>query len=377
AAAVADLVALSTNRYVGIGQAAPALVELEANAVRWCAEMLGMPEGALGVLTTGGSLSNLVAVVTARRERLGDDLARGVVYVSDQAHHSVRKACAIAGISRVRTLPSDAGLRLAPDEVARAVGEDRAAGLSPFLLVASAGTTNTGAVDPLGPLADVAAAHELFFHVDAAYGGFFALTARGRAALAGIDRADTVTLDPHKSLFLPYGTGCLVARDPEALRRAHAMTADYLPPPQDEQDLVDFADLGPELSREARGLRLWLPLKLHGAAAFRVALDEKLDLARAAADAIAALPSARVVAPPALSLFAFRVEPPGVAPEAADALNRAVLAGINARRRVFLTGAVVRGRFVIRVCVLSFRTHADRIDALVEDAGAAIDAARA
>ncbi len=376
-AAVADFIAAATNRYVGIWQAAPGLVQIEANAVAWCRAMIGMPESAFGLLTTGGSISNLIATVTARHEMLGPEFSDGVAYVSDQVHHSALKALAIAGVRHVRVLPADACFRLDLKAVSRALAEDRSHGREPFLIVATAGTTNTGAIDPLDDIADLAAKESLFFHVDGAYGGFFALTERGRAALSGIARADTVTLDPHKSLFLPYGTGCLLAKDPGALRRAHAMSATYLPPSETDPELVDFADLGPELSREARGLRLWLPLKMHGASVFRAALDEKLDLARAAAARISSLPDVEMVAEPELSLFAFRLAPRAMPADEADALTRKVLAGVNARRRVFLTGAVVRERFVIRVCVLSFRTHADRIEMLLSDLAEAIEAARA
>lgn len=373
--AVADLIADATNRYVGVWLAAPGLVQIEANVIAWFCGVVGFAEGGGGVLTTGGSLANLIAVVTARRERLPPDFLSGVVYTSDQAHHSVKKAALLAGFpeERVREIPSDRRFRMRPDALSGSIRADRAAGLSPFLLVASAGTTNTGAVDDLEALAAVAERERLWLHVDAAYGGFFALTERGRAALRGIERADSVTLDPHKSLFLPYGTGCLVVRDREALRRAHRMSASYLPPMQTEDDLLDFCELSPELSRDARGLRVWLPLKMHGAAAFRAELDEKLDLARRAADALRAMPAIELVAEPELSLLAFRARPPGMAdgPEL-DALNRRFITLVNARQRVLLTGATVAGSFVLRICVLSFRTHADRIDAALEDIGAAL-----
>src|SRR6185295_8985183 len=159
------------------------------------------------------------------------------------------------------------------------LAQDRAAGLRPFLIVASAGTTNTGAVDPLPALADIAAGEGLWLHVDGAYGGFFVLTERGRRTFAGIERADTITLDPHKGMFLPYGTGCLLAKDRGTLRRAHSMPAEYLPAMSDEADRVDFSEISPELSRDYRGLRVWLPLQLRGTRVFREALDEKLDLA--------------------------------------------------------------------------------------------------
>ncbi len=375
--AVADLITDATNRYVGVWQAAPALVQLEANVIAWFCGMLGLPGGSGGVLTTGGSLANLYAVVTARRERLPPDFLRGTVYTSDQAHHSVRKAAVFAGFpaERVREIPCNERFQMRPDALEQAVRADAAEGLTPFLVVASAGTTNTGAVDDLEAIAGVAARHRLWLHVDAAYGGFFALTERGREVMRGIERADSVTLDPHKGLFLPYGTGCLVVRDRGALHRAHAMTASYLPPMQTDDDLPDFCELSPELSRDARGLRVWLPLKMHGASAFREALDEKLDLAHRAAEGLARLEGVEIVAAPQLSLLAFRFRPAGM-PDGAelDELNRRVMARVNACQRVLLTGAVVRERFVIRICVLSFRTHADRIDACLEDVAAAIRA---
>ena len=373
--AVADLIADATNRYVGVWQAAPALVEIEANVIRWLCSMLDLPAEAAGVLTTGGSLANLFAVITARRERLPPEFLQGVAYASDQVHHSVLKACVLAGLlpARVRSVQTDAAYRIDVGALERAIEADRAQGLKPFLVVASAGTTNTGAVDDLVGVADVAEARGMWLHADAAYGGFFALTDRGKKALVGIDRYDSITLDPHKGLFLPYGTGCLLVRDREALRRAHTMHASYLPPMQAEPDLFDFCEMSPELSRDARGLRVWLPLKMHGAATFRAALDEKIDLAQRAADALRAMPGIEMVAEPQLSLLAFRHRPAGMGDgPALDELNRRLLASINARQRVLLTGALVRGGFALRICVLSFRTHADRIDACVDDIRAAL-----
>jgi aromatic-L-amino-acid decarboxylase len=373
-AAVADLIADATNRYVGVWVAAPGLVQLEENVIQWFAAMLGMPKTAGGVLTTGGSLANLIAVITARRERLPPDFLRGVAYASEEAHHSVLKGALLAGLlpERVRAVPTDDRFRMRPEALREAIVRDKAEGLSPFLLVASAGTTSTGAVDDLEALAEIAASEGLWLHVDAAYGGFFALTERGRAAMRGIERADSVTLDPHKGLFLPYGTGGLVVRDREALRRAHAVPATYLPKMQSEEGLVDFCELSPELSRDARGLRVWLPFAMHGAGAFREALDEKLDLARYAADALRATPGIEVVAEPALSLLAFRARRPLASEAAEDAFNRRLIAKVNERQRVLLTGAVVKGRFLIRMCIVSFRTHKDRIDAAIEDVRASL-----
>lgn len=375
-AAVAELVTLSVNRYVGLFQAAPGLVQLEANVLAWFATLVGMPERAGGLLTTGGSMANLTALVTARRERLPPDFLRGVIYTSTEAHHSVRKAALIAGFpeAQIRAIATDDRFRMIPAALESAIAADRAAGQTPFFLAVAAGTTNTGAVDDLQALGAIALRERLWFHVDAAYGGFFLLTVRGRAAMQGIASADSVTLDPHKSLFLPYGTGCLLVRDRETLRRAHAVTGSYMPPMQTEDDLVDFCEIGPELSRDARGLRVWLPLKMHGASVFRAELDEKLDLARHAAEALRQIPAIEIVAEPELSLLAFRVRRPGLDEAEIDALTRRVLAAVNKRQRVFLTGAVVKGRFLIRMCVLSFRTHRDRVEMAIEDITAAVRA---
>jgi aromatic-L-amino-acid decarboxylase len=209
-------------------------------------------------------------------------------------------------------------------------------------------------------------------HVDAAYGGFFVLTERGRRVLRGLARADSITLDPHKGMFLPYGTGSLLVRDGGALRRAHSVHAEYLPAVPKDPDFVDYSTVSPELSRDFRGLRVWLPLKMHGVGAFRRALDEKLDLAEWVVEELRTIPGLEIVAEPQLSLLAFRVVRPGLEEAALGALNRRVMEAVNARGRVYITHTVVRGRFLIRICVLSFRTHRDRVQAAVEDLRAAI-----
>jgi aromatic-L-amino-acid decarboxylase len=372
--ALADLIANAVNRYVGVWVAAPALVQLELNVVRWFCAAMGYGAGSGGVLTSGGSLSNLTAIVTARRERLPEDFRTGVIYTSTQTHHSVRKSAVLAGFpeSAVREVAVDERQEMQVDDLRARIAEDRRAGLEPFLVVGSAGTTNTGAVDRLDELADLARDEGLWLHVDGAYGAFFMLTERGRAAMKGIGRADSITLDPHKGLFLPYGTGCLLVRDEATLRRAHATFADYMPVMQHDADFVDFCDLSPELSRDFRGLRVWLPIKLFGLDAFRDALDEKLDLARWAANEIRRLPDVEIVCEPRLSLLAFRIVAEGADEETQDVMNRDLMQRINARQNVYLTGTVVDGRFAIRICVLSFRTHADRMEQCLEDLRAAL-----
>ena len=373
-AAVADLIADSVNRYVGVFAAAPGLAQLEENVVRWFCAIAGLPATARGVLTSGGSLANFSAVVAARADRLPEDFLSGTLYVSDQTHHAVEKSARLAGFpaGSVREIESDERYRIRPDALARAIAADRAAGRSPFLVVGNAGTTNTGAVDDLSALADLARNEGLWFHVDAAYGGFFLLTEEGRRRMAGIERADSIVLDPHKGLFLPYGTGALLVRDGETLRRAHAQSADYLPESPEDPDLPDYHLLSPELSRDFRGLRVWLPIKMHGIGPFRRNLEEKLALTRWATERLRAIPDLEILAEPQLSIVAFRLRPPGTPEPDLDRLNRALLARVNARGRVYLTGTLLRGRFAIRICVLSFRTHRDRMEEGLEDIRAAI-----
>jgi aromatic-L-amino-acid decarboxylase len=371
-AALADLYATVTNRYVGIAAPAPGVVALEESMVRWLArDVCGLPEHAGGVLTSGGSMANLSAVVTARHARLGEDFTDGTVYVTAHAHQSLAKACRIAGLrsANVRTVPCDAQLRMDVAAAADLITTDRANGARPFLIVGSAGTTATGTIDPLPEIAELAAQDRLWFHADGAYGAPFRLTERGRARLAGLELADSVTVDPHKTLFLPFGTGALVARDPQALAAAHSLETDVLQDLHTDDVLPDYARLSPELSRDVRGLRMWLPLHLHGVAAFRDALDEKLDLTAQAYHRLAAEPLLELPWSPDLTVIAFRPRPHGTgdaALRAADDICRQLLARINGSGRVMLSSTTVNGRHTLRICVVSHRTHADRVAEAVD-----------
>jgi len=365
--ALAEFVARGVNRFTGLAAFAPALVAMEESTIRWLAREFGLPPESGGLLTTGGSMATLVALVAARTDRLdapGHGLDRGTVYVSAHTHQSLAKAARIAGVrpDQVRVVPTTADLRMDPAAAEELIAADRAVGRIPFLLVGTAGTTNTGTVDPLGPLADLARDQGLWFHVDGAYGGFFHLTERGRARLAGIERADSLVLDPHKGLFLPHGTGVVLVREAATLRRAFGSGGDYL---QDVTDgdgdgggdaLPDYADMGPELTRDFRGLRLWLPLHLHGVGAFRAALDEKLDLAALAYDDLRADARLELPWPPDLSTVAFRLAPP-----AGDQQNQDLLARINATRRVHLSSTRIHDRHTLRLCIISHRTHHPRL----------------
>ena len=372
-AAIANLIADATNRYVGVWAAAPGLAQLEANVVRWFCDIVEYPKSARGILTSGGSLANFSALVTARRERLPENFLNGTVYVSDQAHHSIHKAALLAGLPQrnLREIRSDESYRIRLDELAARIAADRRAGFIPFLIVGSAGTVHTGAVDDLDALADLARRENLWFHVDGAYGGFFMLTEKGRERMRGIGQADSITLDPHKGLFLPYGTGSLLVRNGEALKRAHQLSADYLPAMQEDPDLVDFCLYSPELSRDFRGLRVWLPMKMHGIGVFRRNLEEKLELTRWATEQLRTIPGIEILAEPQLSIVAFRLKRAGMDVQALNRLNQTFLDKINERKRIFMTGTKLGEMLALRICILSFRTHLDRMQQGMEDIGAA------
>ncbi|HEV8420846.1 MAG TPA: aminotransferase class I/II-fold pyridoxal phosphate-dependent enzyme [Actinomycetota bacterium] len=365
AAAVADFLACGLNRFVNVWHAAPAFAQIEWTIIRWLDDLFGLPEGSGGILTSGGSMANFSAIVTARRALLGEEFLDGTLYFSDQTHASVSKAAILAGFPGrcLRTVPTSPDLAVDVQALREMVQKDRADGLRPFFVVANAGTTNTGRVDPIAEIGAVAREEELWLHTDAAYGGFFQLTERGRGLFRGIESSDSITLDPHKGMFLPYGTGSLLVRDRRQLRDAHHVGAAYLQDLFPEGDIPNFADSSPELSRDFRGLRVWLPLQLHGVDAFRATLDEKLDLTSMLYEALRSSRGFELPWEPDLTVVPFRYRPRTGDPEE---FNRRLLERINASRRVFLSSTMIDGRFVLRVCIVSFRTHRDRIEEAID-----------
>lgn len=368
-AAVADFIAKSVNRYVGQWRVAPGVVQLEWIVLRWFCDMMGYGADAGGVLTSGGSIANLMAVIAARTDRLPENFLSGVIYVTEQTHHSIAKAARIAGFPArcLRTVAIDSNYRMDLQALQTAIADDRRDGRIPFLVIGTAGTTNTGAIDPLGAIADIAEHEQLWFHIDGAYGAYFILTETGRQLLRGIERADSITLDPHKGLCLPYGTGALITRRLATLTEAFSIQAHYLCAESEFSDRVDFCDMSPELSREWRGLRLWLPLKMHGIEPFRDNLDEKLTLIKAAEEALRAIPHLEIVARPQLSVLAFRLRPKELGGAELDDLNQRLLDGVTRRQRVLLSSTRLDGRLVLRIALLSFRTHAERLHQGLKD----------
>lgn len=364
-AALGDYLTAVINRYTGVYYGAPGAVRMERMLLNWLAHEFGYPETAAGDLTSGGSIANLAAVVTARQAyRLkAKEFERAVVYLTGQTHHCVGKALRIAGLQECvqRRLPLDEHYRMQPAALDEAIRRDRAAGLIPWLVVASAGTTDTGAVDPLPVIAEIAHHHQLWLHVDGAYGGAFVLCRPGKQILRGIEQAGSLVVDPHKGLFMPFGTGAILVKEGAKLLEAHYYDASYL---QDKDNLASRAemspaDLSPELTRHFRGLRLWLPLKLLGVAPFRAALEEKLLLARYFHKKLAGLDGFEAGPPPDLSIVTFRYVPPR---GDANEFNRQLVKAIQQDGRIFLSSTMLDGKFTIRLAVLSCHTHLAQIE---------------
>jgi glutamate/tyrosine decarboxylase-like PLP-dependent enzyme len=363
-----DYLADVTNRYAGVFFPSPGAVRMENMLLEWMRDLVGYPrETASGNLTSGGSIANLVGVVAARDARgvRARDVEAVAVYSTDQVHHSVAKALRIAGLGEAvkRTVPLDDRYRMRVDALVRMIREDRKHDLRPFLVVASAGTTDTGVVDPIEELSQVCEKEGLWLHVDAAYGGFFLLCEEGRRAVGRLDGSHSIVMDPHKTLFLPYGSGAVLVRDRAGLLASHHYSAHYMQDALKSRDELSPADLSPELTKHFRGLRLWLPLLLHGLAPFRAALEEKLLLARYFHERLSEHPGFEVGPYPELSVVIFRYVPKT---GDADEFNRRLVEAIHRDGRVFLSSTILDGRFTLRCAVASFRTHLDTIDLALE-----------
>ncbi len=360
--ALGDYIAAVTNKYAGVVFASPGAAMMEGMLVNWMANMFGLPCTAGGTLTSGGSVANLAAIVAARdaREIKSAVVTQTVAYMTEQVHHCIDKALRIAGLGEIiiRKVPMDEKFRMNISALRELVESDESNGLKPWLLVSSAGTTDTGAVDQTELAAEICQEHNLWLHVDAAYGGFFILCEEGKEILKGLNRADSIVVDPHKGLFLPYGTGAVIVKDRKDLYRSHAYQANYM---QDALKFEDWspADLSPELTRHFRGLRMWLPMKLLGISPFRAALSEKIFLARYFYRKIQEIPGMEVLGFPELSVVPFRMIPEEID---ADEFNLRLIAEIHRDGRVFLSSTKIRNQVWLRVAILCFRTHLATIE---------------
>jgi aromatic-L-amino-acid decarboxylase len=355
-AILAQLAAVGVNGFSASWLSGSGASAAELTVLDWMRGWLGLPAGAEGILVSGGSLGNLTALAAAAADR-GADRPRATGYVSDQTHATVERAWRVLGFdpAHLRSLASDDRQRLPVEAVRRAIEDDRAAGLEPFVVVATAGTTSTGAVDPLPELADVSVAESLWFHVDGAYGAFGVLAETGRRALGGIDRADSVTLDPHKWLFQPYELGAVLVRSPGVLEGAFSLDGAYLR--DHAAGDVQLRNRGVELSRGARALRVWLSLRVFGLAAFREAVAHTIALAEHAETVLRARPDWEVLSPAQLAIVCF-------APTQGDVdeiVGRAVADGYAAP-----SSTVVNGRVALRLCTINPRTTFEEIETTID-----------
>ena len=360
--------AFNINACTWLVASGPSQVELVV--IDWFRRWLGYPEGAGGLLTSGGSAASVDAFVAAR-DAAGHP-ERATVYMSDQSHSSQVKAARIVGVrpDRIRLLPSDEQFRLDLGSLARAVADDRAAGFNPIAVCANAGTASTGAIDPLPALADFCEAERMWLHVDAAYGGFAAVTERGRRLLRGIGRADSVGLDPHKWLFQPYEAGALLVKDVRTLEHAFEVHHDIL------QDTVwganhpNFSDRNLQLSRSFRALKVWMSIQTFGMAAFRRAVSGGMELAARAQEYVRESQTLELSTPVSLGIVCFRINPSGAGleEEVVEQINRKVLARIFWEDRAFLSSTLVHGTFALRLCIINHTTTWDDVRETLEAA---------
>jgi aromatic-L-amino-acid decarboxylase len=365
--ALGDYLADVSNCYSGVSFASPGAAKMEQQLVKWMTELVGYPAGSGGDLTSGGSIANLTAIVTAR-ETMGiraRDIENSCVYMTVDTHHCVDKALHAAGLAECKKqlVPMDEQFRMDVSALDNLIQQDKSSGLRPWLITASAGTTDTGAVDPVDAIAGLAEEHGLWLHVDAAYGGFFLLCEEGRQVLQGLDKAHSIVLDPHKGMFLPYGSGAVLVRDVKWLARSQSYQADYMQDARITEGSYSPADLSLELTRPFRGLRFWLPLKLFGLAPFRAALAEKIWLARYFYEQLEKTPGWEMGPYPELSVVTYRFVPDS---GDADRFNERLTEAVQADGKVFISSTLINGKFFLRLAVLHFRTHLDRINYVLE-----------
>jgi len=365
AASLGDVLASITNEYAGMYFASPGAVVMENELLNWMKTIFGFPKDAVGNLTSGGSIANLIALTAARDKHQikNEKITKSVIYLSEQVHHCVHKSLRIIGLEDVivRFLELDKNSKIISKKLAQQISTDIANKLTPFLVIASAGTTDTGAIDPLEQIGKIAKHHNLWFHIDGAYGGFFILSESKKQLFKGIEMADSLVIDPHKGLFLPYGIGTVLIKEKEAVFHSHHYTANYM---QDATANVEVnpADVSPELTKHFRGLRLWLPLQLHGLAPFIACLDEKLLLTTYFRNQLKAI-GFKLGPEPDLSVSYFWY-PSKTIDE--NIFNEKLINIIHKDGTVFLSSTKIDGKFVIRMAILSFRTKKATIDKTIQ-----------
>ena len=365
ASAIADFLAAVTNPYAGVYYASPGAVVIENEVIHWLKTVFSFPKSSVGNLASGGSISTLISLTAARDKHQikNERIKKSVVYLSEQVHHCLQKTLLIIGLEDIiiRYIPLDERHKIKTDALEELIEKDIANGLNPFLVVGNAGTTDTGTVDPLDKIADIAAKNKMWFHVDAAYGGFFILTSK-KETLKGIERADSLIVDPHKGMFLPYGLGAVLIKDEKAMLHSNHYLASYMQDAEEGGNITNSpANLSPELTKHFRGLRLWLPLQLHGVEPFAASLEEKFLLLHYFRTKLVEI-GFKVGPEPDLSIsyFWYPFE------EDSNNKNKQLMEAIHNDGSVFLSSSVIHQQYVIRIAILSFRTKLMHIDKAIE-----------
>lgn len=360
--ALGDYLADIFNRYAGMFFGSPGAVRMENQLLRWLCDIMGYSDKAAGNLSSGGSIANQIALCTARdaKKLRAAQIEKAVIYTTAHVHHCVQKAINTVGLREAvkRVVPMDDQFRMNVSALSEMIDNDQQNGLNPFMVIASAGTTDVGAVDPLESISEICQTNDIWFHVDAAYGGFFILTEETKHLFKGIENADSIVIDPHKGMFLPYGTGAVLVKDGQKLFESQHLTASYLQDAYLDVEEVSPADLSPELTKHFRGLRFWLPLQLFGIKPFVSALSEKIWLCRYFYEEVKKL-GFEVGTYPQLSVMTYRFLPQGID---ANEFNLKLVEAVKKDGSVFLSSTTIAGQVFIRIAILSFRTHLSTID---------------
>jgi aromatic-L-amino-acid decarboxylase len=356
--AMADALASGFNVFAGTWLEASGPAQIELVTVEWLRQACGLPDSAGGLFVSGGSMANITALATAKHTRLGESADRAVIYCSDQTHSSIERGLKVLGFrqDQLHRIGCDGSFRLDLAALEAAVELDRSAGQMPFCVVANAGTTNSGAIDPLPELADYCQQQDLWLHADGAYGAAAVFCERGKQMLAGLERVDSLALDPHKWLFQPYEIGCVLVRDASWLQQTFRILPEYLVDIEGREGEINFCDYGIQLSRGFRALKLWMSFKVFGASAFRTALDRGFELAELVEAIVNKTPGWEVVTPAQLGVVTFRYAPQGLAADRLDALNRAIIEAVTADGFAMISSTVLKQQTVLRMCTINPRT---------------------
>jgi glutamate/tyrosine decarboxylase-like PLP-dependent enzyme len=363
---LADTLATGFNIFSGGWVGSPAAAELEIVTINWLLKMFSFPvaKGG-GIFTSGGSMANLTALVTARRIKCGDDFSKAVIYLSDQAHSSNIKAIRVLGFKKeqIRIIPTDLEFKISFNKLKNAIAKDKLEGNKPFCILASAGTTNTGTVDPLDAIADICEKENLWFHVDGAYGGAAILSKKGSTVLKGIERADSLTVDPHKWFFQPYEIGCLLVKDFSWLSSAFSEKPEYLRDIEGNESEINFYDYGIQLTRRFRALKFYMSIKTYGLNAFKEAITYNIDLAEETEEILRKSKEWEVISPATLAVINFRYHPLGLelSEKELDALNQEISRRVVASKEALLVTTILQNQVVLRMCLINPKTTIEDI----------------